>query len=188
MLAPGAAGNTFTLGKREESSKLTCMTAAEAKIIADYTLADYESERAPTKRVIAAVPDGQGSYAPSEKCMKSLDLAWHLASSELFFLNGIADGQFTPGGPKRPDSVATAQDVITWYDQNLPPAVERVRQIPPEKLAEAIDFFGVMQLPAVVYLTFMVKHSVHHRGQLSSYLRPMGAKVPGIYGPSGDSK
>ena len=46
----------------------------------------------------------------------------------------------------------------------------------------------MMQLPAVSYLTLMVKHGAHHRGQLSAYLRPMGAKVPGIYGPSGDSQ
>jgi len=45
-----------------------------------------------------------------------------------------------------------------------------------------------MSYPAVVYLTIMVKHSAHHRGQLSAYLRPMGAKVPGIYGPSGDTQ
>jgi uncharacterized damage-inducible protein DinB len=46
----------------------------------------------------------------------------------------------------------------------------------------------MMQLSGVGYLTLMVKHSAHHRGQLSAYLRPMGAKVPGIYGPSGDTQ
>ena len=45
-----------------------------------------------------------------------------------------------------------------------------------------------MKMPAVTFLSLNVRHSVHHRGQLSSYLRPMGAKVPGIYGPSGDSQ
>jgi uncharacterized damage-inducible protein DinB len=164
------------------------MTAAEAKIVADYLLADYEHEQATTKRVLAAVPTGHETYAPSEKCTKALDLAWHVASSELFFLDGICAGQFTPGGGKRPETIHSAQDVVAWYDENLPPALARARQIPAEKLAETVDFFGMFQLPAVSYLTFMVKHSVHHRGQLSSYLRPMGAKVPGIYGPSGDSK
>jgi uncharacterized damage-inducible protein DinB len=163
------------------------MTTDQAKIIADYTLADYESERAPTKRVIAAVPTGQETYSPGGKCMSSLDLAWHLASSELFFLNGVSSGQFVAGGGKRPDNIATAQDVLVWYDENLPPAIEKVRQLSPEQLAQVVDFFGIFQLPAAAYLTFMVKHSVHHRGQLSSYLRPMGAKVPGIYGPSGDT-
>jgi uncharacterized damage-inducible protein DinB len=46
---------------------------------------------------------------------------------------------------------------------------------------------GYWQLPAVQFLSLAVKHSVHHRGQLSAYLRAMGGKVPGIYGPSADT-
>ena len=164
------------------------LTAEHAKTIADYTLTDYEQERAPTKRVIAAVPAGQESYAPSPKCMNSLDLAWHLASSELFFLNGVCTGQFSAGESKRPEHIRNAQDVLSWYDEHLPPAIARARSLSAEQLAQVIDFFGMMQFPAVVYLSLMVKHSAHHRGQLSAYLRPMGAKVPGIYGPSGDSQ
>jgi len=45
----------------------------------------------------------------------------------------------------------------------------------------------MFQLPAVMYAGFILHHSVHHRGQLSMYLRPMGAKVPAIYGESYDS-
>jgi uncharacterized damage-inducible protein DinB len=56
------------------------------------------------------------------------------------------------------------------------------------KLAEEVDFFGMMKLPAVALLGIMIKHSIHHRGQLSTYLRAMGGKVPGIYGPSGDTQ
>ena len=47
--------------------------------------------------------------------------------------------------------------------------------------------FGVMQMPAVVFLQLAIKHEVHRRSQLSAYLRAMGGKVPEIYGPSGDS-
>jgi uncharacterized damage-inducible protein DinB len=49
-----------------------------------------------------------------------------------------------------------------------------------------VDFWSIFQLPAVVYLQFAINHSVHHRGQLTIYLRPMGAKVPSIYGESFD--
>ena len=45
----------------------------------------------------------------------------------------------------------------------------------------------MFQLPAVMYLGFVQQHSIHHRGQLSMYLRPMGAKVPSIYGESYDA-
>jgi len=57
-----------------------------------------------------------------------------------------------------------------------------------EQLAKEIDMFGMIQAPAVGFLAMAVKHSVHHRGQLSTYLRPMGGSVPGIYGPSADTQ
>jgi len=50
-----------------------------------------------------------------------------------------------------------------------------------------IDLFGLMQMPGINFLSMAAKHSVHHRGQLSTYLRPMGGNVPGIYGPSADT-
>jgi uncharacterized damage-inducible protein DinB len=57
-----------------------------------------------------------------------------------------------------------------------------------EQLCGKIDFLGMWQMPGIVYLSLIIKHSVHHRGQLSTYLRPMGGKVPGIYGPSADTQ
>jgi len=164
------------------------MNADQAKTIANFLLADYEYERATTKRVIGAVPAGQEEYTPDSKSMNSLDLAWHIASAELFFLNGVCEMQFKGGEGKRPEDIRSAQDVLAWYDRNIPPALEKAKGLSGEHLAGNIDFFGMMQMPGFVYLSLMVKHGAHHRGQLSAYLRPMGAKVPGIYGPSGDSE
>ncbi|MGD0497954.1 MAG: DinB family protein [Bryobacteraceae bacterium] len=164
------------------------LTAEQAKALADYTLADYQNELATTKRVIGAIPAGQESYTPDAKSTKALDLAWHIASAEWFFLNSISEGKFASGESGRPEHIRSAKDVVAWYDENVPPALERTGRLSGEHLAKDIDFFGKMQAPAAVYLTLMVKHGVHHRGQLSAYLRPMGAKVPGIYGPSGDTQ
>jgi len=55
----------------------------------------------------------------------------------------------------------------------------------PAKLAQDITF-AMWTQPAVTYLSLDMSHGIHHRGQLSAYLRPMGAKVPSIYGPSAD--
>ena len=164
------------------------LNAEQAKTIADYTLADYEHERAATKRVIGAIPDSGLTYTPDAKSMNALDLAWHTASAEWFFLNSVCEGQFTAGESKRPDNIQNAQDVLNWYETNVPPVLERAKNLSGQHLAKSVDFFGKMQGPAVWYLTLMVKHGAHHRGQLSAYLRPAGAKVPSIYGPSGDSK
>lgn len=164
------------------------LTADQAKAVASYTLADFEHERATNKRVIAAVPADKQTYSPDAKSMNALDLAWHIASAELFFLNSVSEGKFTGGESKRPENIRNAQDVLDWYDKNVPPALERAKGLSGQQLAASIDFFGMMQAPAAVYLTLMVKHGVHHRGQLSAYLRPMGAKVPSIYGPSADTQ
>lgn len=164
------------------------LSAEQARTIADFTLADFESERAATKRVIGAIPAAGQDYTPDAKSMTALDLAWHTANAELFFLNAVSEGQFSPGESKRPDNIRNAQDVLMWYEKNVPPALERAKALSGQHLVKSIDFFGMMQAPAVWYLTLMVKHGAHHRGQLSTYLRPMGAKVPSIYGPSGDSK
>jgi uncharacterized damage-inducible protein DinB len=58
--------------------------------------------------------------------------------------------------------------------------------LPGEDLAMSVDFMGLRNDPAVAYLNIAIRHSVHHRGQLSAYLRPMGAKVPAIYVESAD--
>ena len=55
----------------------------------------------------------------------------------------------------------------------------------PANLAGVVDFFG-MKMPNAQFLVWQVAHNAHHRGQLSTYLRPMGAKVPSIYGGSFD--
>ncbi len=77
-------------------------------------------------------------------------------------------------------------DCAAHYGKVIPALLEKVRGMSADDLAREIDFFGMMQLPAVGLLSLAIRHSVHHRGQLSSYLRAMGGKVPGIYGPSAD--
>jgi uncharacterized damage-inducible protein DinB len=81
-----------------------------------------------------------------------------------------------------------AADAITRYKERVPAALDRVRAMPSDKLTNVLDLLGMIQMPAINFLAMTVKHSVHHRGQLSTYLRPMGGKVPGIYGPSADTQ
>ena len=77
-------------------------------------------------------------------------------------------------------------DVVEFYKKEFPAALGKVRAMPADKLAAAVDFFGLMQMPNASYLGFANNHSVHHRGQLAAYLRAMGSKVPPIYGDSAD--
>jgi uncharacterized damage-inducible protein DinB len=163
------------------------MEANQAKGLAEFLLADFARERETTKAVIAAIPAGKEEYSPDPKSTNALNLAWHIASSEWFFLNSVCEGKFAAGDSSRPADIKNAQDVVAWYEKAVPPALARASALSGEQLAQIVDFFGMFQAPAVVFLNLLVKHGVHHRGQLSAYLRPMGAKVPGIYGPSGDA-
>ena len=98
-------------------------------------------------------------------------------------INGAFD--FTNSG--RPAELKTSADVARWYAETSQQDLARLAALPAEALVKVIDFRGLFQLPAVIYLDFSIRHIVHHRGQLSTYLRPMGAKVPAIYGESYDS-
>lgn len=165
------------------------MSPTESKLIANYLLADFEGEMKTTLNVLAAVPDSNLDYRPDDKSKTALGLLRHLALEDAWLLNSVADGAFTPP-PDDSDAcgIRNAADAVARYTADVPAAIERVRALPADKLIETINMLGVYQLPALVILTMAVKHSIHHRGQLSTYLRAMGGKVPGIYGPSADTQ
>jgi uncharacterized damage-inducible protein DinB len=137
-----------------------------------------------TKRVIGAVPDAKSEYRPDPNARTAKELAWHIANTDVQFLDGIADLQFKMESPE--NKPQTSAEVVAWYDENMKRGIERVQTMTAEQLTTPIEFFGVFNLPAVAYLGFLNNHSIHHRGELATYLRPMGSKVPSIYGGSYD--
>ena len=137
-----------------------------------------------TKKVIAAVPDAASSYKHDPNGRTAKDLAWHIANTDIQFLDGIADLKFNMANPEHKPQ--TSAEVVAWYDENVKRGVARVAAMTAEQLATPIEFYGVFNLPAVMYLGFLNNHSIHHRGELATYLRPMGSKVPSIYGGSYD--
>jgi uncharacterized damage-inducible protein DinB len=140
-----------------------------------------------TKKVIDAIPANKGDYRPDEISKTSMELAWHITVTEMRFLDAIPAGAFDFSPRARPDNIKTSADLSGWYTENFEPRFETLARLSNDDLMKIVDFRGFMQLPAVMYLNFILHHTVHHRGQLSMYLRPMGAKVPAIYGESFDS-
>ena len=159
------------------------MTEDNAEIVADYLLGQIEYEMAATRRVLSALPTDTANYKPSEKCMSGLELAGHIAASEVFFLSGVINGKFEWAPPE----FKTPAEALAYYEQNVPGLIAAAHALSGAKLTETLTV-GPMSLPGLDFLALNLKHSVHHRGQLSAYLRPMGSKVPSIYGPSGDSE
>ena len=157
------------------------MTEETAKGLAEYLLPQLQHEYTTTCKVLAAVPEGESGYKPSDKCMTGIELAAHIALAEVFFLRGVTSGAFEW---KQLD-FKTPAEVLAYYQENAPALLAEVAALPGDKLAKNIPF-AVWDQPAVTYLSLCMSHGIHHRGQLSAYLRPMGAKVPSIYGPSAD--
>jgi len=146
-----------------------------------------QNEHRITKQVIAAVPAGKEDYRPDQYARPALDLAWHIASTEMRFLDAVANGEFDLSPQPKPESIKNSSDLAAWYEEHFKQRLAKVQGLSAEQLQKIVDFRGLFQLPAVLYLGFILSHTVHHRGQLSVYLRPMGSKVPAMYGESYDS-
>jgi uncharacterized damage-inducible protein DinB len=161
------------------------MNPNEAKALAAMLVQGVEREYETTKRVVAALPEQQLDFKLGEKGRTARELAWHLIASEAWFAEGVAKGDFGNPEKEMPANITVA-GMVEWYGKNVPAATAKVKELSGEQLAKVVPFFGVMHLPNVMYLMFLNNHSIHHRGQLSTYLRAMNAHVPSIYGGSAD--
>ncbi len=161
------------------------MNPAEAKSLAGMLIEGIEREYETTKKVVAAVPQNQLDFKLGEKGRTMRELTWHLIASEAWFGDAVATGDFTKSEPSMPANASTA-DLLAFYNKEVPTQIAKVKQLSGEQLAKIVDFFGVMKLPNVMLIGFWNSHSIHHRGQLSAYLRAVNAHVPSIYGGSAD--
>jgi uncharacterized damage-inducible protein DinB len=162
------------------------MTPEQATFLCAVELRTFERESGTTLRMLEAVPVDKADYRPDTISKSAFDLAWHIAAAENMFLTAVAEGKFTFGVP-RPESIRTAADIASWYAQRSQENAARISKLSPEELTRKVDFRGVFEAPAVTFIGLALRHTAHHRGQLSLYLRPMGAKVPAIYGESYDT-
>lgn len=165
------------------------MTPEQATFLAHHYVRLMTSELPVTLKVLRAVPDATRDYRPDGKSRTAWDLARHIAQSDVWFLDSVVAGSFA-FDKAAADALAqgwrTTADVATYYEGAMPARLEAVQALSPDVLRQEVDFFGVVRQQDVLFLAFANNHSIHHRGQLSAYLRAMGAKVPAIVGPSGD--
>ena len=157
----------------------------------DGLLQELEAEAQTTRRVLERVPDSQLGWRPHEKARTLGELALHVAIvpggvAELFGGPSPAQApQFTDPSPK------SASELIPELDQSIAKAKKVLGGMDD---ATVMATFRLMQgerevfaVPRVALLrSVMLNHWYHHRGQLTVYLRALGAPVPSIYGPSAD--
>jgi len=163
------------------------LTPDQARFILSLALPTLKTEHQTTKRVIEAIPLNNGDYRPDAASKTALELAWHIVAAEKRFLSGIPVGAFDFNPVHRPESITNSAGMVVWFDETFAANLEKLERTGGETLTRMIDFRGLFQLPAVAFVQLAMNHTIHHRGQLSVYLRPMGSKVPSIYGESYDT-
>jgi uncharacterized damage-inducible protein DinB len=160
------------------------LSAEQAQGLAMVLIGGIEREIPTTKKILAAVPQDKLGFTLGEKGRTAKDLMWHLVQADLMFAEGVAAGEFARPEPKAaPDS---PQEIAAQYESGLTAALAKVKTLSGAQLAKPLNFMNVFEMPTVIYLQFLNNHCIHHRGQLSTYLRAMNAHVPCIYGGSAD--
>jgi uncharacterized damage-inducible protein DinB len=154
-----------------------------------YFVQRWETEQRAFAKVLRAIPNQQLDYRPHERSNSAGDLAWQLAGEQAHLSQLIDTGEIHAEQSKRP---ATLDEIIAAWERATEQLRERLGTLDEAMWDKPATFYWAGQpvwkenLGGILfgYLFDMV----HHRGQLSAYLRPMGAKVPAIYGPSGDEQ
>ena len=165
------------------------MTPEVATAIVEEYANLFQAECGTTCKVLTAVKDDTRDYKPDPKSRTAWELATHLATGDIWFLNSIITGSFGMDPEAEKALIAsfkTSADVAAFYKDALAGKIAELRALTPEQATRTVDFFGMMQRPAVGFLGLANNHSIHHRGQLAGYLRAMGSKVPALYGGSAD--
>lgn len=140
-------------------------------------------------RVIRALPNDRLDYKPHERSTGAGQLAWQLADemehlSSLFTTGEI---RYEPTNPP-----ASVDEIASAFDRHAQAALDRLNDVSEEHWNAPAKFYVQGEVAWETTVRDMawgyLFDLVHHRGQLSSYIRPMGGKVPSIYGPSADDR
>ena len=153
----------------------------------DMFLASFDREFQTTQKVLKAYPPQHGELKPSEKSKTARELAWVLVLNQMVVLPTIA-GDLNPGSlPKSPN---TWNEVIGAMDNAHREALAKLSQLTDDQMNRTIKMpVGPKQMGDVRTadaLWLFLNDTIHHRGQLSVYLRIAGGKLPSIYGPTAD--
>ena len=164
------------------------LTAEQAIfLLQDMYMPMLKAEHRMTKAVLEAVPADKPNFRPDSNAKTAMELVRHIAASENRFLETTINGEFNTSTGAIPENVKTPAEIAQWYAEQFEKNCDALNKLSGEQLLKMVDFRGMFQRPAVTFLQIGLNHSIHHRGQLTTYLRPMGGKVPAIYGESYDS-
>jgi uncharacterized damage-inducible protein DinB len=141
----------------------------------------WTTESKTTRNVIARIPEGS-DYRPDPKSRTAREIAWQIVCEEKMIVDALESGKAEWAPPPMP---ATMKEVLEAYEKQSDEMAARWDRLTAAQWDGSLEFFG-QQRPAAPMAWSFLFDIVHHRGQITTYLRPMGSTVPQIYGPSGD--
>lgn len=152
----------------------------------DFYLERQKAELPAFQRVLKAIPADKMSYKPHDRSPSTEQLAWTVVAELKPCLDLIREGraewQQIPAPP--------LEEMVVLFDRWSKELADAVSKMDEADWTKKGQFYYegklVSEQPVGQFLWFILFDAIHHRGQLSAYLRPMGSKVPSIYGPSAD--
>lgn len=146
----------------------------------------WGSEAPTTRKVLSRIPEGS-SYRPDPKSRPAHEIAWQIVCEETVLVEGLEAGRLEWQDFKAP---ATMKGVLEAYDRHLATAPARLQALETTRWELEMPFmYGgqeVMRHTGYGHAWGFLFDIIHHRGQITTYLRPMGSTVPQIYGPTAD--
>ncbi|MCU1246895.1 MAG: DinB family protein [Acidobacteria bacterium] len=155
----------------------------------EFFLKRWHGEQRAFREVLQAVPGEHLDYAPHQRSTKAGDLAWQIALEQETLVGMLDTGELRFDLKPRPFA---AGEIVAAYERASEDLRKHLERNDEARWNRPVKFLmGGQEIGNDTVQNFMwgfLFDMVHHRGQLAAYLRPMGAKVPAIYGPSGDSE
>jgi uncharacterized damage-inducible protein DinB len=134
-----------------------------------------------TRNVLARIPEGS-QYRPDPKSRTAQEIAWQIVCEEIMLIDALESGTAQWSPAPTPESMKT---IVDTYEKQSASIAERLTRLPDARWDGTLEFFGQQRPVSPMAWSFLFD-IVHHRGQITTYLRPMGSTVPQIYGPSAD--
>ena len=156
-------------------------------------LPQFDQEMANTRKLLECVPEEKFSWKPHEKSMTLGRLASHVAEMAEWGAMTVNTEKLELTADSKPFSATKKTELIEKFNSNVASAREAIAGAGDEHLTKNWSLFymgnQMLSMPRIdVLRNVVLSHMIHHRGQLSVYLRLLDVKIPGMYGPSADSK
>lgn len=157
----------------------------------DALLPEFDQEMTATRRAIERLKEDKYDWAPHEKSMKAGRLASHIAEMTVWGTISITRDSLDLAGGHQPFNAASRGELLAAFDKNAADCRKAIEGASDETLMKPWSLMNgentIMTLPKITVIrSFVLNHIIHHRGQLSVYLRLTDTPVPSIYGPSAD--